>query len=111
MWFHRFCSIAAALLGVSALSAHAQPQMPLTGEAPAAVADQPSGNSPLSAQQATQRSSLWQTVEAERRRAVDAVDNNPHRLSEAQRQELRDQIRRASLRDDGAVISPAVSRP
>ncbi len=63
------------------------------------------------AQQVSQRSGLWQAVEAERRR-TDAVDSNPHRLSEAQRQELRDQIRRASsLRDDNAVMSPAMSRP
>ena len=50
-------------------------------------------------------------VEAERRRAEQAGEVNPRRLSEAQRQELRDQIRRASLRTDNPSMSAVVSRP
>lgn len=58
-----------------------------------------------------QRSGLWQTVEAEYRRPAEVADTNPHRLSEAQRQELRDQIRRAALRTDSPQLAPVVSRP
>ena len=109
MWFHRFCTgIAVVMAGASLapLSGRAQP----AGEASAQAAEPAAAAHPHNPQLA-QRSGLWLTVEAERRRSADAGDNSPHRLSEAQRQELRDQIRRASLREDGGLMAPAVSRP
>ena len=66
---------------------------------------------PVPAAHANRRSDLWHAVEAERRRAEQAGENNPRRLSEAQRQELRDQIRRASMRTDNPPMSAVVSRP
>ncbi len=111
MSFHRLCSLTAALVGAGTLAFAAEAQSLLTGESAAAPAEQPAGGAPRGAQQISQRSGLWQAVEAERRRSAEAADNSPHRLSESQRQELRDQVRRASLREDGALMSPAVSRP
>ncbi|MFD1712252.1 hypothetical protein FVQ98_15105 [Ottowia sp. GY511] len=57
------------------------------------------------------RSGLWQTVEAEYRRPSEAPDSNPHRLTEAQRQVLRDQVRRASPQAGNPQLTPVVSRP
>lgn len=57
------------------------------------------------------RSGLWQTVEAAHRRQAEVPEHNPHRLSDAQRQEMRDQIRRASLRMDGPPMAAPATQP
>ena len=123
MWFLRFSSIAAVLLGAGLASLPVRAQAPVSlptamqtpapamGESAGPAGDASASAASLASQPVVQRSSLWHAVEAERRRLPDASDSSPHRLSEAQRQELRDQIRRASSRDDGIVLSPVVARP
>ena len=109
MSFKVSSSIAAALLGASlapAPGAWAQEPPDVAAPLAGAVAATPS-----QVPSASPRSGLWQTVESEFRRPAEAPDSNPHRLSEAQRQELRDQVRRASPRGDGLRFSPVVSRP
>lgn len=97
--------VGASLLHVPRVGAQVSGDAIAPGAEPAAASARPAGT--LSAP----RSGLWQTIEAEYRRPPEAVDPNPHRLSEAQRQELRDQIRRASLRADSPPMAPVVSRP
>lgn len=99
--------LAAALFGVSLAPAAVWAQ---GGDSLGVTAAQasvgPAQNAP-----AAPRSGLWQTVEAEHRRQAEPSASNPYRLSEAERQELRDQIRRASMRTDGLQMPPAVPRP
>ena len=99
---------AAALLGASLMptlawaQAGAEVVAPVGGQASVAA----SPGAP-----AAPRSGLWQTIESEYRRPAEVADNSPRRLSDAQRQELRDQIRRTSMRADTPQMAPAVARP
>lgn len=102
-------SLAAAVLGAGMLPQLACAQS--GAELAAGTADHAAAVGPAPSAQVNRRSDLWQAVEAERRRAEQAGENNPRRLSEAQRQELRDQIRRASMRTDNPPMSAVVSRP
>ena len=99
---------AAALLGASLMPPLAWAQAGAEAVAPVG------GQTSVAASQgapAAPRSGLWQTIEAEYRRPAEVVDTSPRRLSDAQRQELRDQIRRTSMRADAPQMAPVVGQP
>ena len=100
---------AAAVLGASLMPSLTCAQE--GGETLAPMAEHPAVGATQHAPVAP-RSGLWQTVNAERRRPSEDADSyRQHRLSEMQRQELREQIRRAALPTDNPHMAPVVSRP